>query len=452
MTRAALAVGVLATGLAVLAVVVVAWDLARDLDSPSRVAPAVSVREEPAAPPVSPGASEGFLYGRVTTGRGVTYEGRLRWGGDEEAFWGDYFNGTKDQNRWLDQVPDEQLPRSGGRPLEVFGLEIRPWGRGDGLARPFMARFGDIARIEASGADVRVTLKSGTVFDLDRFEASDFDDGVRVWDPARGVVDVDPGRIAAVELLPTPALAVAPERLQGTVTTRQGAFTGFLQWNREKSLGTDQLHGEASAGALSLRFGAIRSIARRTRESARVTLRDGHEVLLSADPETGHAHRGLYVDDLRYGRVLVPWDAVERVDFDSGGSGPAYGEFPPGHPLTGRLVTRDGNEFTGRLVWDLDESETTETLDAPSGGVDYTIPFGLVAAIVLPGHEDAPRRARVTLHGGEEVEFDRSGDLDEANTGVLVFVDTRAQPQFVPWSDVAAIHFDRPPSGYPPLR
>jgi hypothetical protein len=27
----------------------------------------------------------------------------------------------------------------------------------------------------------------------------------------------------------------------------------------------------------------------------------------------------------------------------------------------------------------LDESETTETLDAPSQGVDYTIPFGLIA-------------------------------------------------------------------------
>jgi hypothetical protein len=33
--------------------------------------------------------SQGFLYGRVTTDGGVAYVGRLRFGRDEEAFWGD---------------------------------------------------------------------------------------------------------------------------------------------------------------------------------------------------------------------------------------------------------------------------------------------------------------------------------------------------------------------------
>ncbi len=81
------------------------------------------------------------------------------------------------------------------------------------------------------------------------------------------------------------------------------------------------------------------------------------------------------VDDRRYGRVLISWDAFERVDFSdfsSGGSGPAYGDFPPGSPLTGSVTTHAGHRLAGRLVYDLDESETTETLDAPSQGVDYT--------------------------------------------------------------------------------
>ena len=33
---------------------------------------------------------------RVTSGSRATYEGRLRWGDDQEAFWGDYFNAFKD--------------------------------------------------------------------------------------------------------------------------------------------------------------------------------------------------------------------------------------------------------------------------------------------------------------------------------------------------------------------
>ena len=100
------------------------------------------------------------------------------------------------------------------------------------------------------------------------------------------------------------------------------------------------------------------------------------------------------MDDRRYGRVLVSWDAFERVDFSPGGSGPAYDDFPPGRPLTGGVTTRAGRRLAGRLVYDLDESETTETLDAPSQGVDYTIPFGLIASIVLPGPRRARRRAR----------------------------------------------------------
>jgi hypothetical protein len=134
-----------------------------------------------------------------------------------------------------------------------------------------------------------------------------------------------------------------------------------------------------------------------------VTLGDGREIVLSGTREVGRGNRGIYVDDPRYGRVLVSWDAFERIDFSPGGGGPAYGDFPPGRPLTGSVTTRGGRRLAGRLVYDLDESETTETLDAPSGGVDYTIPFGLVASIALDGRaERGARGARVTLHSGEE--------------------------------------------------
>ncbi len=137
----------------------------------------------PAIIPSTEAASEahqGFLYGRITTNGGATYQGRLRWGGDEEAFWGDYFNGMKDQNPWVTHVPLERLNER--HSLEIFGVEIAQWESQIDLGRPFLARFGDIERIEPNGRDLRVTLKSGTVFHLDRFAADDLADGVRVWD------------------------------------------------------------------------------------------------------------------------------------------------------------------------------------------------------------------------------------------------------------------------------
>ena len=148
--------------------------------------------------------------------------------------------------------------------------------------------------------------------------------------------------------------------------------------------------------------------------------------------------------------MLISWDAFERVDFSPGGSGPAYGDFPTGRPLTGDVTTRDGRRLAGRLVYDLDESETTETLDAPSQGVDYTILFGLIASIVLPAPEErGAERAKVTLHSGEVLQLELAGDLGEGNAGMLIFVDGRKQPEYVRWTEIKQIHFDRPPAMYP---
>jgi hypothetical protein len=395
--------------------------------------------------------TQGFLYGRVTSDDGATYEGRLRFGGDEEAFWGDYFNGFKDENPWASHAPLERLTQK-RRPIRIFGFEISLGERQVDLGRPLMARFGDIARIDARGRDLRVTLKSGTVFHLDRFAADDFADGLRVWDARRGVVDLDEWRIRSIELLPTARLQAAPDRLHGTVRTARGDFTGFIQWDREECVGPDELVGHTADRELSLRFDTIRSIARRSRDSSVVTLLDGREIVLSGTREVGHGHRGIYVDDRRYGRVLVSWDAFERIDFSAGGSGPAYKDFPRGRPLTGSVTTRAGGRLSGRLVYDLDESETTETLDAPSRGVDYTIPFGLIASIALLGREErGAQHARVTLHDGEELQLERTGDLGEGNAGMLIFVGGRERPEYVRWTDLEQVDFDRPPVMYPPL-
>jgi hypothetical protein len=451
MKKGMIAVGALAVVLALLALTL-AFVAGHRHPGPNVAAAAAS---SPAiTPSTAAGAGEaqpGFLYGRVISGAGVTYEGRLRFGGDQEAFWGDFFNGVKKENPWIAQVTTEQRPKERSR-LEIFGFEIARRERPLEVRRLFMARFGDIARVEPQGRDVQVTLKSGTVFNLNRFDASDFDDGVRVWDVKQGVLDLDSGQIRTIELLPTAPLAAAPSRLHGTVRTRQGEFTGFVQWDRNDCVGSDELHGKTAGGELSLRFDTIRSIARRSRDSSLVTLLDGREIELSGTREVGSGNLGIYVDDRRYGRVLISWDAFERIDFSPGGSGPAYGDFPPGAPLTGSVKTRDGRRLAGRLVYDLDESESTETLDAPSDGVDFTVPFGLIASIVLPGGEERDaERARVTLNNGEELQLERTGDLGQGNAGLLVFVDGGQRPEYVPWTEILQIDFNRPQAMYPPL-
>jgi hypothetical protein len=428
-------------GVAAAAVVVLALVFGGRAVEPDTT-PTLSISAGPARSTLPAGEPHrGFLYGRVTTVDGTPYEGRLRFGLDQEAFWGDPFNGAKHENPWLGRIPAQQLPKE-RRSFEIFGFKL---GAREGeleADRPLMVRFGDIERIEAHGDQVRVTLKGGTAFDVGRFNSSDFDDGLRVWDAARGVVDLADSRLRTIELLATPALGDdVPSRLHGTVRTRQGEFTGFLGWNRHEYVGSDELDGRTGDdGELAVRFDAVRSIERRSGSSSKVTLRDGREIVLYGTSDVDADNRGVYVEDERYGRVLVSWGAFERVDFDSSDdSGPAYDDFPPGRSLAGSVTTLDGRRLTGRLVYDLDESETVETLDAPRLGVDYTIPFGLIASIVPAGDE----LVRVVLHNGEELQLERSGDLGQHNGGMLIFVDGHEQPGYVPWADVERIDLDR---------
>ena len=90
---------------------------------------------------------------------------------------------------------------------------------------------------------------------------------------------------------------------------------------------------------------------------------------------------------------------------------------------------------------------------APGIGCDdsRTIPFGLIASIVAPGLEErGAQRATVTLHSGEELQLERTGDLGERNAGLLIFFDGRQRPEYVPWTDVEQVDFDRPPAMYQP--
>src|SRR5262245_20820826 len=77
----------------------------RSVEAPGKPA---EIAAEPTPPPTAQAiadSQQGFLYGRVTATNGTAYEGRLRFGGGEEAFWDDYFNGTKIENTWVSHVP-----------------------------------------------------------------------------------------------------------------------------------------------------------------------------------------------------------------------------------------------------------------------------------------------------------------------------------------------------------
>lgn len=393
----------------------------------------------PAAACQSPNFGQGFIYGRVTHVDGTVHEGRLRWGGDEEVLWNQSFYGVKAGNPWARYAPEDALTTR--RLVRFLGLDFGQRRQRIDLERPLLVRFGDLARIEARGRDLDVTLRSGRVVELDRYEADDFADGLRIEGLRGGVVDIDEWAVRRVDFMAAPPELRGDRPLQGTVHAGQAAFTGLIQWDRVGSLAGDRLVGYDEVARIERPFGSLRAIER-SDDGVLVRLNDGGSLELHGTRATGDGHRGVYVDDPRYGRVLVPWSAFKRVEFSTSEleAAPGYDDFRPGRPIHGAVTTREGRRLAGRIVFDLDEGETVETLDAPGEGVHYNLPFELVASIDLSGGPEGS--ALVTLRGGEVLELSRQDDLGPGNAGLLVFAPDGDGAAYVAWSDVVSLTFD----------
>jgi hypothetical protein len=84
--------------------------------------------------------------------------------------------------------------------------------------------------------------------------------------------------------------------------------------------------------------------------------------------------------------------------------------------------------------------------------VNYSIPFGLIASILLPAPDArVAERAKVNLHSGEVLQLELDGDLDDQNGGILIFAGEGRKPEYIGWAEIKQIHFERPPAMYPPF-
>ena len=171
-------------------------------------------------------------------------------------------------------------------------------------------------------------------------------------------------------------------RLYGKVQTRDGDFEGYVQWDLQECLSTDELDGESEDGDMSIEMGRIKAIEKRNRSGAWVELRDGRRILLEDTNDVDHSIDGIFVEDERFGRVELDWDSFERVDFmvaDESGRG--YDDYRPAKALRGTVTDEDGVAHRGQIVYDLDEAETWEVLHGDKDDIEYHIPFEMVASV-----------------------------------------------------------------------
>ncbi len=401
----------------------------------------------------------GRIWGRVETKDGKTVEGFIRWDRNEGS-WVDLLNGSKhvtlegvDFRIWNDAADSADVPRD--RVIDYNGMRISwpdvlegfPGWTASGV------RFGHISRLVPEGKDsTRVELKSGEVVE---FSGGSTDLGREV----RGIVVEAPGRretdlkwseLASIAFGAAPEGTRPPgERIHGTVTDQQGdTFTGFIGWDTDKILSTDELVGRGAGGERKIPFGRISSIER-TQDGALVVTTGGDSLHLTGSEDVTARNDGIEVSDPNLGSVEMSWRRFRSVRFHPSARMPGYDAFDGGHPLRATVVTRAGRELAGRIRFDADEASTWEVLDGIGNHVTYDIDFAHIARIEPLRREEEKRGrgrirgARVTLDDGRVVELTGSNDVDEGNKGVMVLTDgTGSRPWIlVHWEDVKELRF-----------
>jgi hypothetical protein len=378
---------------------------------------------------------QGHLYGTVVTDGDRSYTGFLRWG-TEETFWDDHFNSTKEDLPYLEEHRQEKRRRN---KIKIFGFTVGYRWEDYQTTRMFIARFGDIDHIDVRrGQKIKVTMKDGSVFDMEG-GSNDVGATVTVWDDTLGEVDIEWEKIDSVDFKPTPASAEPPgRRLYGRVETGEGTFKGYIQWDLQECLTIDKLDGETDDGDLSIEMGKIRSIEKRNRRGSNVELTDGREFVLEGTNDVNSSLRGINVEDERYGRLKISWDAFERVDFEEApDSGNSYDSYKGSGPLTGSITDYDGGSHSGRMIYDLDEEAGWELLNGSLEGIELNIPFEAIRSIE-PQKDD---ESKVVLKNGEELVLHDGQDVSERNDGIVVFRDN-GRERHIPWDQVQQVQFD----------
>ena len=392
--------------------------------SAAEAAPAAPARSYDLVEPLS-GVNR--LYGTVLTRGGETHTGYLRWDRNEGS-WGDLLDLTRVDNG------------------------------GNGLAG---VRFGHLDHILATGRNSAVfVFRSGEEATM-RGRSSDLGPGMRslVVTPPRGQDSAEGSAAATGDAAPGHGMAAdtklewsdvrqitfhdAPAgarphggRLHGTLTTASGlAFTGFITWDVDEVLTTDVLDGETSAYEYEIPFGAIEAISRNNRRSANVVLHTGERLTLSGTNDVNRSNRGITVSDPALGQVKVPWSAFADVRFHGAQSEESRGDFNGGEFLRGTVWTASGDELTGTITWDRDETRSWEMLSGHAGRIEFDVELSRVATIEKNDHGST-----VVLRDGRSFELDGSNDVGKGNRGVVVTAE--GQTYNVSWADFRELRLD----------
>lgn len=194
----------------------------------------------------------------------------------------------------------------------------------------------------------------------------------------------------------------------------------------------------SSAAQSGIAFGHIKLLEPIGDNAALLTLKSGQEIEFEGgSTDIGDDIREIVIEDKSEGEIELEWDDIESIEFSQAAAGETS-VFGP--RLFGTLTTRRGEEFTGYIGWDYDESFVTDVLDGYTNGRKRKIRFKKIHSIERRGSSGA----RVTTKEGKEIRMEDSNDVDSRNNGIVIS-DLALGRIIVAWDDFDVLEFSAAP-------
>lgn len=387
--------------------------------------------------------NSGRIFGRLTTIDGEEFTGLIRWD-KNEVCWFDVLDGTKDlDDRYGD---DDRRRERRKRKIEIFGItvsdESSDWNWTSSAQSG--VRFGHIRMLEViDDQEALIELKSGHTVHLLQ-GSTDIGEDIReiiIEDDEEGQIELVWDDIETIEFMAadTDRPSTFGERLYGTLLTRRGdEYTGWVCWDIDEVFTSDVLDGEEKRRKRKIEFGQIAAIERYSSNGATVRLQNGEEVLLRGTNDVDDGNRGIIISDPGFGQVRVGWDEFERLDFKSAPRMPRYDDFDGGSRLYGTVYTEEGDEYTGNIRWDDDESYGWELIDGDNRDIEFDIELSLIKEI----RKRSYRSSIISVNDGREFRLRGSNDVDEDNKGIFIELDNGDIIE-IDWEEFERVEFTR---------
>jgi hypothetical protein len=183
--------------------------------------------------------------------------------------------------------------------------------------------FGDIREIARAGSSAsRVTLTDGSSLRLSGTnDVNDENRGIDVWVPEMGVVKIPWDEFDRVVFEPAPPSSTYDDfdggaRLYGTLTDDDGkTYTGNIIWDLDEQYTWEFLDGQNDDLEYEIPFDRIQQISHDSRHAARVQLKNGETLVLSASNDVDTDNKGIVIEMADGDEMEFDWYDFTSLEF-----------------------------------------------------------------------------------------------------------------------------------------